>query len=110
MFYQQKKTTIEEEIDQLGHWIDSAEERSLASDFYKGEVQGLKIARDYLQDISDQEKAAVKNFAKGYEDAKAGYFDKWHRMNDRDGGKAYQAGSDQGIKEGGVIETIIESI
>lgn len=102
------ETTIKDQIAQIDHWIACASERADASDFYKGELQGMRIVRDYLSGILEDQEAYEKNFAKGYSEAKAGYYDKWHRVNDRDHGVAYQRGADKALSEGSVIETIIE--
>lgn len=48
------------------------------------------------------------DFEKGYEEAKAGYYDKWYRYNRKDQGYEYDRGVNKAKEEGYIIETMIE--
>ena len=50
----------------------------------------------------------MNHYRAGFNDAKAGYYDKWYRYNSKDNGFSYDCGFKASKNDGAVISTIIE--
>ena len=49
----------------------------------------------------------VSDVKAGYNDAKAGVYDKWFRYHRQDDGAAYAAGQMAAVKDGAIVDNII---